>query len=187
MLGSVREILRSLWSLWSDWDSRRRRGRIIRVISPLIMRLWSLWNVLWRLVVAVVGSWDVHLVEGESKNIYERRIPRETVIVEDSMRGDDELLRCRIPKSPGLGAIRIADKNTLSCVGLQRLAILLAHEYVGQAAKNAEVGDIRFAPISLPGSIGDTTLQRGRRHPISSVDEGRDSVAPKRRRELRLG
>ena len=127
----------------------------------------------------MVGSWDVHLVEGKSENIYERRIPGETAFVEDSMRGDDELLRCRVPKSPGLGAVGIADKNTLSCVQLQRLAILLAHKYVGQAAKNAEVRDIRFAPISLPGSIGDTTLQRGRRHPISSVDEGRDGVAPK--------
>ena len=136
------------------------------------MHLWSLWNVLWRLVVAVVGSWDVHLVEGKSENIYERRIPGETVFVKDSMRGDDELLRCRVPKSPGLGADRIADKNTLSCVRLQRLAILLAHEYVGQAAKNAEVRDIWFAPVSLPGSIRDTTLQRGRRHLISSVDEG---------------
>ena len=135
----------------------------------------------------MVGSWDVHLVEGKSENIYECRIPRETVFVEDSMRGDDELLCCRVPESPGLGAVRIADKNTLSCVRLQRLAILLAHEYVGQAAKNAEVGDIRFAPISLPGSIGDTTLQRGRWHSISSVDEGRDGVAPERRRELRLG
>ena len=154
-LGSVREILRSLWS---DWDSRRRRGRIIRIISPLIMRLWSLWNVLWLLVVAVVGSWDVHLVEREAKNVYRRRIAREAAFIEDSMRGDDEFPRCRVPESPGLGAVRIADKNTLSCVRLQRLAILLAHKHIGQATKNAEVGHIRFAPLSLPGSIRDTTL-----------------------------
>ena len=68
-LRSVREIF---WSLWSDWDRRRRRGRIISFVSPLIMHLWSVWNVLWRLVVVVVGFWDVHLVEGKSENIYER-------------------------------------------------------------------------------------------------------------------
>ena len=106
------------------------------------------------------------------------------MLVENSVRGDDEFPRCRVPESPGLGAVRVADKNTLSCVRLQRLAILLAHKHVSQAAKNAEVGHIWFAPLSLPGSVRDTALQRGRRHPISSVDEGRDGVAPERRREL---
>ena len=151
------------------------------------MRLWSLWNVLRPLLVVVVGSWDVHLVEGKSENIYEHRIPWEALLIEDSMRGNDEFPRCRVPESPGLGAVRIADKNTLSCVGLERLAILLAHEHVSQTAKNAEVGHIRFALISLPGSIRDTALQRRRRHLVSSMDEGRDSVGPKRGRELRLG
>ena len=184
MLRSVREIF---WSLWREWDRRRRRGRIIRIISPLIMRLWSLWNVLRPLLVAVVGSWDVHLVEREAKNVYRRRITREAAFIEDSMRRDDELLCCRVPESPGLGAVGIADKNTLSCVGLERLAILLAHEHVSQTAKNAEVGHIRFALVSLPSSIGGTALQRRRRHPVSSMDEGRDSVGPKRGRELRLG
>ena len=144
-LGSVREILRSLWS---DWDRRRRRGRIIRVVSPLIMRLWSLWNVLWRLVIAVVGdqvhvpgvgSWDVHLVKGESENIYECRIPGETVFVEDSMRGDDELLRCRIPEPPRFRAFGVANEDALACVRLQRLAVLLAHQNVGKTAEDAEV------------------------------------------------
>ena len=103
------------------------------------------------------------------------------------MRGDNELLCCRVPESPGLGAVRIADEDTLSCVGLERLAILLAHEHVSQTAKNAEVGHIWFVLVSLPGSIRDTALQRRRRHPVSSMDEGRDSVGPKRGRELRLG
>ena len=71
--------------------------------------------------------------------------------------------------STGLGAVRIADEDTLSCVGLERLAIVIAHEHVSQTAKNAEVGHIWFALVSLPGSIRDTTLQRRRRHPISSV------------------
>ena len=127
----------------------------------------------------MVGTWDVHLVEEKSENIYEHRIPWEALLIEDSMRGDDEFPRCRVPESPGLGAVRIADKTTLSCVRLQRLAILLAHKHIGQAAKDAEVGHIWFAPLSLPGSVRDTTLQRGCRHPISSVDEGRDGVAPK--------
>ena len=103
------------------------------------------------------------------------------------MRGDEELLCSRVPELPGLGAVRIADENALSCVGLERLAILLAHEHISQTAKNTEVGHIRFALVSLPGSIRDTALQRRRKHPVSSMDEGRDGVGPKRGRELRLG
>lgn len=151
------------------------------------MHLWSLWNVLWQLVAFVVSSWDMHLVEGKPKNVYERRVSGETLFIEDSMREDDEFPRCRVPESPGLGAVRVADKNTLSRVGLQCLAILLAYEHVSQAAKNAEVGDIRFVSISLPGSVGDATFQGGCRHPVLRMDEGGDSMAPERGGELRLG
>ena len=65
------------------------------------------------------------------------------------MRGDDELLCCRVPESPGLGAVRIANKNTFSCVRLEHLTILLAYEHVSQTAKNTEVGHIWFALVSV--------------------------------------
>ena len=150
------------------------------------MQLWRIRDVFSVLAIVVSGAWDIDLVEGKAEDIDEGRVARKTALIEDSMRRNDEFLRSRVPESPGLGALRIADKETLPGVRLHRLAILLAHQDIGKTAKSAEVGDIRFAPIAFPGSPGYSTLQGRCGHAVSRVDEGRDGVAPKRRRELRL-
>ena len=102
------------------------------------------------------------------------------------MRRDDHLLRSRVPEFPGLCAIGVANEDAFACVGLQRLALLLADEHVGQAAKDPEVGHIRLAPIALPGCVGNAAVERTCGHAVACVDKCRDGVAPKRRRELGL-
>ena len=103
------------------------------------------------------------------------------------MRRDDHLLRSRVPKLPGFRAIRVANEDAFARVGLQRLAVLLADEHIGQAAKDSKVEHIRLAPIALPGRVGDTTLQCRGGHAVARVDQGGDSMAPEQRRELGLG
>ena len=94
------------------------------------------------------------------------------------MRRDNHLLRCRVPEPPGLGAIRVANEDALARVGLQRLAVLLADEHIGQAAKNAEVGHIRLVPIALPGRVGNAAIKRRGGHAVARVDKGGDGMAP---------
>ena len=85
------------------------------------------------------------------------------------MRRDDHLLRSWVPEPPGLGAIRVANEDALACVGLQCLALLLADENVGQAAKDSKVGDIRLAPIALPDCVGNVTIEGRGGHAVASV------------------
>ena len=103
------------------------------------------------------------------------------------MRRDDHLLRSRIPKLPGLGPLRVSNEDALASVRLQRFPVLLAHQHIGQAAKNTEIGHIWLPPIALPSSVGYATIQCSCGHAISCVDKGRDGVHPERRRELGLG
>ena len=126
----------------------------------------------------------MHLIEGDTKDIDEGRVPWKTVFIEDSMRGDDELLHSRVPEPPGLRALRVANEDALPAVGLQRFAVLLAHEHVGQTAKHPEVGHIRVLFVTLPHSVGDATAQRRCRHAVACMDKGRGSMAPERPREL---
>ena len=94
------------------------------------------------------------------------------------MRRDDHLLRCRVPKSPGLGAIRVANEDAFARVGLQRLALLLANKHIGQAPENSKVGDIRLAPIALPDSVGNVAIEGRGGHAIVGVHKRRNGVAP---------
>ena len=72
-------------------------------------------------------------------------------------------------------------------MGLQRLALLLVDEDIGQAAKDMKVGDIRLVPIALPDSVGNVTIESRGGHAIASVHKRRHCMAPEGRRELGLG
>ncbi|RPD68496.1 hypothetical protein L226DRAFT_601246, partial [Lentinus tigrinus ALCF2SS1-7] len=108
------------------WDDRHRRWwrcRIIRVVSPLIRQLWHVRDVLWGLVRSVRVTRDVNVVERQAKDVDERRVAREAAFVKDRMRRNDEFLRGRIPEPPGLGALRIANKDALARVRFKRLLV----------------------------------------------------------------
>ena len=76
---------------------------------PLIVQLWHIGRVLRRLVRVLCHSRDVDLVQRDTKDVDERRVPWEAALIEDSVRGDEELLRSRIPEAPRLCALRVVE------------------------------------------------------------------------------
>ena len=97
------------------------------------------------------------------------------------MRGDEELLCSRIPEAPRLCALRVPDENALARVWLQRLAVLLAHEHVGQTAKDAEVGDIRL--LAGPKGDGAFPLETFHRLTVVRMYSSVESELPKSMRK----
>ncbi len=90
---------------------------------------------------------DVHFIEWQAKDVDEGWVSGGTVFVKNSMWRDDWFLHSWVPELPCLHAFGIANEDALPPVQLECLLVLLAHQHVGQAAKDAEVQDIWVSSI----------------------------------------
>ena len=114
-----------------------------------------------------------------------QRRPRHVALIKHRMRRNDRLLGGRVVEQPRLGARRVPQEDALLRVRLERAPVLVLHQDIGQAAKDAEVADIRR--LAGPGDVGGgVARQSGGRSAVGDVVVGGYSVGPERRRQLRL-
>lgn len=98
------------------------------------------------------------------------------------MRANDDPTLDRVPKLPRLHPIPISNEDTLASVRSERLPLLLPNEHIGEATKDAEVGNVGF--LVLPSGVRNATIESRGRRAIGDMDIGGDGEIPERRREL---
>ena len=81
-----------------------------------------------------------------------QRRPRHVALIKHRMRRDNRLLGGRVVEQPGFGARRVPQEDALLRVRLERAPVLILHQDIGQAPKDAEVADIRR--LAGPGDVG---------------------------------